>query len=487
MAISAKNAKKTKIIATLGPNSSSVLEIMALIDAGMDIARINLSHGNRKSHAELIKNVKKARKKRNTPTAILLDTRGPEIRVVDINDGLMLIEGRSLRISGKCAKCTSDIIGVNYPGIAGDVKTGDMILLDDGKLVLKVEATKKGEIYTRIMVGGLLTGRKRVSLPGINVDLPSLSSEDEADIIFGIEEKVDFIAASFIRREKDVLAIRKIIEAHGGVQDIISKIENRQGVENLEGILDVSDGLMVARGDLGVELPAEEVPIIQKRVIEAANAVGKPVITATQMLESMISNPSPTRAEASDVTNAVMDGSDAVMLSAETAMGKYPIDAVHFLARCTKIAESALDYKLLLSNGLRRYRPVIPDAIAYASCGIAADLDAAAIISVTASGITAKRVAMYRPASQIIAVSPEKTSIRKLQIVRGVTPLHCEEGATMDQQIENGVKAALAAGLIKKKDTVAIIAGFPFNSFGNTNMLRVHNIGEDHLLSNSED
>ncbi len=474
-----KKIKKTKIIATLGPSSSAVSEIAALIEAGMDIARINLSHGDRKSHQELLKNIKKARRRLGSNTAILLDTRGPEIRVAEMEQPVMLIEGRTVKISGHWQDCSAAHLGVNHPGIASEIRRGHRILLDDGRMVLHVEAVEGGEITARVVVGGLLTSRKRVSLPGVDVCLPSVSEEDRLDILFGIEQKVDFIAASFIRKAQDVAAVRAIVRGGGGCQDIIAKIENRQGVANIDEILEVSDGLMVARGDLGVEMPAETVPVIQKRLIGAANAAGKPVITATQMLESMISSPSPTRAEASDVSNAVMDGSDAVMLSGETAMGKYPVPAVRFLARCTEISESALDYQSILRAGLRRNRNIAADAIAYASCAIGADLEAAAILTVTSSGSTARRVAMYRPASPIIAVSPEAESIRKLQLVRGVMPLLCRPGSTMDEQIKNGISAALQAGLLDRGDTIAITAGLPLQTPGTTNMLRVHTIEED--------
>ncbi|MFN2353090.1 MAG: pyruvate kinase [Desulfopila sp.] len=471
--------KKTKITVTLGPSSCSAADIAALTRAGMDIARINLSHGDRGNHGELIKNLKKVRKKLNKHTAILLDTRGPEIRVGQIDEPLMLIEGRTVSISGRFTKCSIQQISVNHTGLARDVRAGDKVLLDDGKIKLCVESVEGDDILCRILVGGLLASRKRVSVPGVDVDLPPLSEEDRSDILFGIEQEVDFIAASFIRKAEDVQAIRSILDENGGSQDIIAKIENRQGVKNIEEILEVSDGLMVARGDLGVELPAEEVPVIQKRLIKAANAAGKPIITATQMLESMITSPSPTRAEASDVTNAVMDGTDAVMLSGETAMGKYPIDAVKFLTRCTEITEAALDYQSMLSAGLRRNRDIVADAIAYASCATAADLLAAAIVTVTSSGSTARKVAMYRPASPIIAVGSVKKSIRKLQLIRGVTPLLCKSGATMNKEIKNGIKAALLHGLLETGDTVVITAGLPLHTAGTTNMLRVHIIEQE--------
>lgn len=474
-----KKIKKTKITVTLGPSSSSVAEISALVRAGMDVARINLSHGNRSSHGELIKNIKEVRKKLQSHTAILLDTRGPEIRVGIMSEPVMLIEGRKITLSGRDHECSSKKLAVNHTAIARDLKPGDKVLLDDGKMVLGVESVKKNAVQTRVIVGGLLTSRKRISLPGVDVGLPSVSAEDLDDILFGIQQGVDFIAASFIRKAEDVLAIRRILQDNNGTQDIIAKIENRQGVNNIQEIIEVSDGLMVARGDLGVEVPAEEVPVIQKRLIKVANASGKPVITATQMLESMISSPTPTRAEASDVTNAVMDGTDAVMLSGETAMGKYPVDAVRFLARCTEITEAALDYQSMLSAGLRRNRDIVADAIAYASCATAADLHAAAIVTVTSSGSTARKVAMYRPASPIIAASSVKQSIRKLQIIRGVTPLLCKSGATMNKEIKNGIKAALQHGLLETGDTVVITAGLPLHTPGTTNMLQVHTIAPE--------
>ena len=453
----------------------------------MDVARINLSHGDRASHAELIKNIKKVRKKLRQHTAILLDTRGPEIRIGQVDEPIMLIEGRSIQLHGRSASSTVSMLSVNHPEIAREVKSGDRILLDDGKMVLRVEAVLEGVVNARILVGGLLTSRKRVSLPGIDIGLPPVTAEDKDDILFGIEQGVDFIAASFIRKAEDVLAIRDILEEHGGTQDIIAKIENRQGVVNIDEILKVSDGIMVARGDLGVEVPAEEVPIIQKKLINAANRAGKPAITATQMLESMISNPSPTRAEASDVTNAVLDGTDAVMLSGETAMGKYPIDAVKFLTRCTEISEAALDYQSFLSAGLRRNRANVADAIAYASCAIATDLHAAAIVTVTSSGSTARKVAMYRPASPVIAASSVKKSLRKLQLIRGVAPLLCKSGSSMEKQIKNGLAAALLLGLLDKGDTIVITAGLPLHTAGTTNMLRVHTLKRDtHLPREKE-
>ena len=467
---------KTKIVATLGPSSHKEEDILSLIEAGMDVARINLSHGDHDSHAHYIRTIRHTRDISGKGTAILLDTRGPEIRVGELGPGRILTEGDIIILTSIAG--SENTILVNYDKIADDVAPGNFILLDDGKMRLHVTGCEKGSVTARVIVGGLLTSRKRVSLPDVDVNLPSITDQDREDIIFGVKNNVDFIAASFVRRADDVWEVRKVIEEAGGNQDIIAKIENRQGVENLTEIIDAADGLMVARGDLGVEMPAEEVPVIQKKIIREANKVGKPVITATQMLESMISSPTPTRAEASDVTNAIFDGTDAVMLSGETAVGKYPLEAVQFLAKNAKISESALDYEAILAAGLRHRRPVITDAISYASCATAADLSAAAIITATTSGSTARRVARYRPQTPIIAISSVDASLRKLQLVRGIIPLQCAPAATMDEQLANVIRSAVQAELLVHGDLVVITAGLPLQTSGTTNMLKVHTVAD---------
>ncbi|MGW8193177.1 MAG: pyruvate kinase [Desulforhopalus sp.] len=469
---------KTKIVATLGPATETEERIVELIRAGMNVARINLSHGNRESHSRFIDLVKLCRRKTGTYTAILLDTRGPEIRVGDLLEPLLLKSGDTLTITADRATLSTKRIEVDYPGLAEDVRPGDRILLDDGKLALRVEHIENGDVVTKVLVTGILTSRKRVSLPDSTVNLPSLSEKDIDDIAFGAEQGVDFIAMSFVRKPEDVWAVRKILERHGGKQAIIAKIENRQGVENLDEILDAAEGLMVARGDLGVEMPAEEVPIIQKRIIKATNLVGKPVITATQMLESMVTSPTPTRAEASDVTNAIYDGTDAVMLSAETATGKYPIEAVSFLVRCAEIAEANLDHEAILAADLRHRRRTVTDSISYACCATAADLEAAAIITPTTSGSTARMVARHRPKAPVIAVSPFLESLRKLQLIRGVTTLLSECASTMDEQLDTAIKTAKEAGSIRNGDLVVITAGMPIGTTGTTNMLKVRTIAD---------
>lgn len=469
---------RTKIVATLGPKSETVDQIYALIESGVNVFRINLSHGNAESYGRLINNVKEARKLADTDTAILLDNRGPEIRVQEMDHPILLSEGMEIILTNKPETQSVTRIGTNYPRLANDVREGSRILLDDGKLTLLTVSVEDGDVYTRVKVGGQLSSRKRVALPDEDVNLPSLSDKDKQDIAFGVEQDVDFIAASFVRQAEDVWAVRKIIEDNGGDQAIIAKIENRQGVNNLDEILEVADGVMVARGDLGVEVAAEEVPIIQKHIIAKANMLGKPVITATQMLESMINAPSPTRAEASDVANAIYDGTDAVMLSGETAVGEFPNFAVQFLTKCAEKAENALNYEEILAAGLKHRRPIITDAISYASCTTAAELCATAIITATSSGSTARMVARYRPRAPIIAISPSPSSIRKLQLIRGVQPLLCHFGSSMDEQLDRAIHVATQAKLIQNGDLVVITAGMPLGTTGTTNMLKVHTVAD---------
>jgi pyruvate kinase len=479
------NINKTKIIGTLGPSCKTEQSVADLIVAGMDVARINLSHGDRQSHTQAIETVKRAREKTGKKTAILLDTRGPEIRVGELGKGTFLNIGAEIVFSSKAGNAGTT--PVNYDAFADDVSVDDFILLDDGKMRLQVVDTDNNQVTAQVIVGGTLYSRKRVSLPDIEVNLPSITTEDREDIIFGVHQEVDFIAASFVRKAEDVENVREVIRDSGGNQSIIAKIENRQGVENLQEILEVADGLMVARGDLGVEMPAEEVPVIQKRIIKAANIAGKPVITATQMLESMISSPTPTRAEASDVTNAIFDGTDAVMLSGETAVGGYPLEAVRFLARNARISEAALDYEAILADGLRNRRPVITDAISYASCATAADLSAAAIITATTSGSTALRVARYRPKTPILAFSSVPATLRKLQLIRGVISRSCTKSYSLNQQIYYIVHKALQEKLIEVSERVIITAGLPLHTAGTTNTLKVLRIDEKYLEKPDEE
>ncbi|MEN8199143.1 MAG: pyruvate kinase [Thermodesulfobacteriota bacterium] len=472
---------KTKIIATLGPSSNSVTGIRDLILSGVDIFRINLSHGDHQQQAALIANIKTAREQAKKETAILLDTRGPEIRTGDLDAPLSLEKGNELILTTKNLGSTAERVFVNYPGMAGDVKVGDGILVDDGNISLKVERISNDEIHTTILAGGKLSGRRHVSLPGLVVNLPPLTEKDIDDIRFGVKSGVDFIAASFVRKGDDVLAVRKILEEAGGSQMVISKIENQQSLDNLEEIIELSDGLMVARGDLGVELAPETVPMLQKKIIKMANRQGKPVITATQMLESMIHNPRPTRAEASDVANAILDGTDAVMLSGETAVGRYPQQAVRFLVKNGEISEGALPYEDLLAKGALHSTHSVTNSICYASCAIANDLNAAAILTATQTGLTARLVSRHRPRTRIIAMSPSPKIRRQMQLFWGVTPFHAGEQGTVDQLVEHSIDSATTKFLLRPGDLVVITAGVLFQGSGATNMLRIQTIGDINL------
>ncbi len=469
---------KTKIIATLGPASNSVEQIHNLILAGVDIFRINLSHGDHHSQSALITAIKEARQRAGCETAILLDTRGPEIRTSSIEGGYVTLrQGQTFFLTTDAIIATPEGVGVNYHGISDDLDIGDSILLDDGKLALRVLGLHGNDIRTEVLVGGRLGEHKRVSLPGVKVNLPPLMDKDVADIHFGSEMGVDFIAASFIRKADDVLEVRRVIEEVGGRQQIISKIENQEALDNLDEILDLSDGLMVARGDLGVELPPEKVPVIQKEIIQMANRQGKPVITATQMLESMITNPRPTRAEASDVTNAIFDGTDAVMLSAETAMGKYPLESVRFLVKNAEISEAVLPYDKLLSAGARYSTQTVANSICYAACAIANDLKAHAILVATESGQTARMVARHRPKPLIIATSPEASIRRQMQLLWGVMPLEIQDEDSVNMLFDAAISRSMKSGLMKQGDNIVIIAGIPFKVTGSTNMLKIHEVG----------
>ncbi len=473
---------KTKIIATLGPVSRSVERIYRLIIAGVDVFRINLSHGDHQSQAALILAVKEARTAAGCETAILLDTRGPEIRTSSIEEGYITIqEGQTFFLTSDPVVATSERISVDYFGISDDVNVGDRILLDDGKLALRVLSIHGNDIRTDVIVGGRLREHKRVSLPGVRLHLPALMEKDIEDILFGNEMGVDFIAASFIRKAEDVLEVRRVIEEAGGRQQIISKIENQEALDNLDEILEFSDGLMVARGDLGVELPPERVPIIQKEIIEKANRQGKPVITATQMLESMITDPRPTRAEASDVTNAIFDGTDAVMLSGETAVGSYPLEAVEFLVKNAEVSEAVLPYENLLSAGARHSTQTVSNAICYAACAIADDLQAHAILAATQSGKTARMIARHRPRPPIIATSPEPYVRRQMQLVWGVVPLEVKDEDSVNKLFDEAIVRSLEKELMKHGDTIVIIAGIPFKVTGSTNMLKIHIVGDINL------
>lgn len=471
--------RRTKIVCTIGPASESVEQLCQLIEKGMNVARLNFSHGSHEEHGQRIKNIREAVKLTNKQVAIMLDTKGPEIRTGILKAGKITLEtGKKITLTTEVIEGDEDRLTVNYAGLPEDVKAGDQILLDDGLVALKVLEVEGTEIYCEILNGGEISNRKGVNVPGVNINLPAITEKDIADIKFGIEQKVDFIAASFIRSAGDVLEIRKILEEYKADIHIISKIENHQGVDNIDEILEVSDGIMVARGDLGVEVPTEEVPLMQKMMIDKCNKVGKPVITATQMLDSMIRNPRPTRAEASDVANAILDGTDAIMLSGETAAGKYPLEAVSTMASIAEKTESALKYGTIVERKGIVIRHTTTDAISHATCTTAHSLGAAAIITATESGSTARMVSKYRPKANIIAVTPKETTLRKLLLVWGVQPIVAPEAEGTDAMIEQSITTALNNGLIKNGDLVVITAGVPVGIPGTTNLLKVEVVGQ---------
>lgn len=473
--------KKTKIICTIGPASNNKDSIKSLIEAGMNASRHNFSHGTHETHKADMDKVKEVRKELNRSIAIMLDTKGPEIRTGDFNkDKVELKEGNKFTIY-----CREEIIGddtkcyITYDNLCEDVNIGDSILIDDGLVGLKVENIDDNKIHCVVTNSGFVSNHKGINVPGVSVKLPSLTEKDISDLKFGVEQDIDIVAASFIRTAEDVLNIRETLTRFGGEDILIfSKIENREGVENIDKIIKFSDGIMVARGDLGVEIPTEEVPLVQKMIIEKCNLAGKPVITATQMLDSMMRNPRPTRAESSDVANAIFDGTDAIMLSGETAGGKYPLEAVKTMARIAEKAESSLCYEKSLNKDAINKTITVPDAIGLATCTTAKALSAAAIITATQSGHSARIVSKYRPDCTIIAVTPYESVARKLALNWGVYVLCSEKVETTDELIEKSAEKSFEEGFVKKGDLVVIAAGVPVNYVGSTNMLKVHIIGD---------
>lgn len=471
--------RKTKIVCTIGPASEDIQIIKELLRNGMNVARLNFSHGTHEEHGRRIKNIKMASQETNIPVAIMLDTKGPEIRIGLLEKGhIQLVEGDKITLTTKEIIGTKEKIFVNYSGLPRDVSPGASLLLDDGLIALRVLEISGEEILCIVENGGELSDRKKLNLPGVQVNLPGLTEKDLADLAFGVRAGIDFIAASFIRSAADVLAIRKVLEDLRAQVDIISKIENQQGVTNLAEIIQVSDGIMVARGDLGVEIPAEEVPLVQKELIEKCNLAGKPVITATQMLDSMMRNPRPTRAEASDVANAILDGSDAIMLSGETASGKYPVEAVKTMTRIAQRIEDSLNWVELMRKRAASVGSTTTEAISYATCTTALSLEATAIITATKSGSTARMVSKYRPHAPIVATTPTEAVFRKLLLVWGVYPLLASESETTDLLFEKSVNTAMQAGFIKNGDLVVITAGVPVGIPGSTNLIKVHTVGE---------
>ena len=467
--------KKTKIICTLGPASTEPAVLEKLIKAGMNIARLNFSHGSHEEHAERIKLVREIATRLGSPIGILADIQGPKIRTGIINPGpIQLTEGTEVRLTTDRQKDGNpDFIYVDYPTLVQDVKIGGTIFLADGMIQLTVKAVQGTDLICEVLNGGELSSKKGVTLPGVSVNLPAIMDKDRSDIEFVVQQQVDFIAVSFARKAEHLAEIRALVTELGGDQMLIAKIENEEGFRNSEEILQACDGITVARGDLGTEVPPEEVPLIQKFLIEICNSAGKPVITATEMLESMIRNPRPTRAEVTDIAHAILDGTDAIMLSAETAMGKYPVTAVEIMTRVAKSIENSLKFEEILAKKKVSSFPTVSDAISHATCQTALDLKAAAIISSTQSGSTARMVSKYRPQAPIVAATPSIRVAQQLALSWGVFPVIVPTANNIDEMLDVSIEATKKTGFIRSNDLVVLTAGVRTGIPGSTNLLQV--------------
>ena len=467
--------RKTKIICTLGPAVDNEDMIRTLIRTGMDAARFNFSHGSHPEHLARLNMLKAVRDSMGRPVATILDTKGPEIRIRSFQT-----KSVSLQAGAPFTLTTEDVVGdetrvsVSYPQLHEELKPGQEVLIDDGLVAIRVDRIEGAEIHCTVENGGDLSANKSINIPGVHIHLPALTDKDVEDIRFGVENDFDFIAASFVRRASDVEAVRQVLQECGGSDvKIIAKIENQEGVDNIDEIMAAADGVMVARGDLGVEIPAQEVPILQKKMIKATTMAGKPVITATQMLDSMIRNPRPTRAEVSDVANAVFDGTSCVMLSGETASGKYPIEAVEAMVSTVKAAESAINYwGRFREHSLQPGVSTINDAITHTCCMTAMDLNATAILAPTESGYTAKVISRFRPACPIVAVCQSEKVRRQLAISWGVHSYLTGFVDSTDRLFSMSVEVARKEGAVKCGDTVVITAGVPIGKSGTTNLIK---------------
>ena len=473
--------KKTKIICTLGPATDQPGVLEALIDAGMDVARFNFSHGSHEEQKERYINLKKARNAARKPVAALLDTKGPEIRLKNFKEGkVMLQKGQTFTLTTREIDGDENEVAITYANLINDVKPGNRILLDDGLIELIVKDLTDTDIICEVQNPGPVSNHKGVNVPNVSLSMPFISQKDYDDIVFGIKNNFDFIAASFTRTAEDILEIRKILKEHDcSTMRIIAKIENKEGVDNIDEILKVVDGIMVARGDMGVEIPLEELPAIQKTLIRKGLTTGKVVITATQMLDSMMHNPRPTRAETTDVANAIYDGTSAIMLSGETAAGKYPVETLRTMVKIAESTEAAIDYVSVFNRrSTAANKGNITEAIAYATCSTAHDLDAKAIVTVTKSGGTARLIAKYRPACPLIGCATHPHVWRQLSLLWGVIPIQMREEQDTFELFEHSLEEAKAAGYLDDGDVAVITAGVPLGRSGTTNLINVHVVGD---------
>ncbi len=467
--------RKTKIVCTLGPATDNEEVLRQMMLEGMNVARCNFSHATYDEHKKRMDMIKKLRKEVGQPVAILLDTKGPEVRVKNFKDGrVTLEEGQLFTLTADEVEGTKDKVSVTYNRLYEDLEVGMRVLIDDGLIEMTVEQVDRTNIVCRVINGGVVSNHKGVNVPDVDLSMPYISDKDREDILFGISQDVDFIAASFVQKKEDILQLRRLLEKNGGSDiKIIAKIENAQGVANIDDIIEVSDGIMVARGDMGVEIPYEEVPVIQKKIIKKVYRTGKQVITATQMLESMIKNPRPTRAETTDVANAVYDGTSAIMLSGETAAGAYPVEAVKTMVRIAERTEQDVDYRKRFYQSARETDTDITNAICHASCTTALDLNAKAIVTVTKSGTSARMLSKYRPESDIISCATTEKVCRQLSLTWGVTPIVIKEEKEVFHLFDKAIQAAVKMKLLGAGDLTVITSGVPIGVSGTTNMMKV--------------
>nr|WP_325218538.1 pyruvate kinase [uncultured Oscillibacter sp.] len=474
--------RKTKIICTLGPAVDSEELIVALIKGGMNGARFNFSHGSHPEHLERLNRLKAVRDRMGSPIATILDTKGPEIRIKSFEAKTVdLTAGETFTLTVEDVPGTASRVSVTYPRLHEEVSPGQEILIDDGLVAIRVQEIRGSDIVCQVENGGTLSANKSINIPGAHIQLPALTEKDVADIRFGVENDFDFIAASFVRRAADVEAVREVLHQCGGDNvKIIAKIENQEGIDNLDGILAAADGVMVARGDLGVEIPAAKVPALQKQMIRKGLQAGKPVITATQMLDSMMRNPRPTRAEVSDVANAVYDGTSCVMLSGETAGGKYPVEALGAMLEIVTEAEASIDYwKRFQKQLVVTASNNINDAITHTCCLTARDLNATAILAASSSGRTARMICRFRPACPVAALTMQEKTRRQLAICWGVTPFLTGEVNSTDRIFSLSAEVAVKEGLVRPGDTVVITAGVPLGKSGSTNLIKAQVIEDN--------
>lgn len=469
--------KKTKIICTMGPACSNEDTLARMIHAGMNVARFNFSHGTHEEHRARMDLVKKVRRTLNAPIAIMLDTKGPEYRIRTFaNHKVFLNDGDTFTFTPDEIEGDETRVSVSYKDLAQDLHPGDKVLLNNGLVIFEVVELAGNDVVCRVLVGGEISDRKSMSFPNKVLKQAYLSEQDKADLLFGIEMDVDFVACSFVSCKQDLLDVRRFLDANGGEQiDLIAKIENRSGVDNIEEIIDASDGIMVARGDMGVEIPFEELPAIQKHLITTCRFRGKRVITATEMLESMIEKPRPTRAEISDVANAVYDGTSAIMLSGETAMGKYPVAAVEAMSRIAEETEQDIDYAKRFRNSTFVIRNNI-DAVSHSTCALSIDIDARLIVVCTRSGATARLVSRFRSPKPIIGMTTEERVWRKLALSWGVFPMMSEEFQSTDVLFYHAIVAARNSGMAQKGDSIVITGGLPNGKSGNTNLIKLETL-----------